>query len=138
MRIDHHEMKTLPIVGAELVRICFWGNGKDSEARIEVKGAREVTIPLSGAAMELNFAGPITMSTRGHGDTEVVIEIVPTLEHPMILDELEVQFPGNDDEWAEDLRHYTEAGTPSWCVERLRLTARPNAKVPKGGSRRRT
>jgi hypothetical protein len=74
-RIDHYEMKTLPLAGAELVRLCFWGNGKDSEARIEVRGAREAIIPLSGAVMDLTFAGPITMSTRGHGDTEVVIEI---------------------------------------------------------------
>jgi hypothetical protein len=131
MLTDHYEMKTLPLAGAELVRICFWGNGKDSEARIEVKGAREATIPLSGAAMDLTFAGPITMSTRGHGDTEVVIEIAPTPEQPMMLDEIAVLFPGNDDEWAECLRHYTEAGTPSWCVQRLRLSARPNVKVPK-------
>ena len=73
MRTDHCEMKTLPIAGSELVRICFWGNGKDSEARIEVRGAREATIPLSGAAMDL---------------------------------------------------------TLSWCVQRLRLSARPNVKVP--------
>jgi hypothetical protein len=64
MRIGHYDLKTLPLAGEELVRICFWGNGKDSEARIEVKGAREATIPLSGAAMDLTFAGPITMSTR--------------------------------------------------------------------------
>ena len=76
MQIDRYEMKTLPLAGAELVRICFWGNGKDSEARVEVRGAREATIPLSDAAMELTFAGPITMSTRGHGDTE--IEAAPT------------------------------------------------------------
>ena len=126
MRIDHYEMKTLPLAGAELVRLCFWGNGKDSEARIEVRGAREAIIPLSGAAMDLTFAGPITMSTRGHGDTEVVIEIAPTPEYPMMLDEIAVQFPGNDDEWAECLSRYTEAGTPSWCVQRLRLSARPN------------
>jgi hypothetical protein len=39
MRIDHYEMKTLPLAGAELVRLCFWGTGKDSEARIEVRRA---------------------------------------------------------------------------------------------------
>lgn len=61
--------------------------------------AREAIVPLSGAAMDLTFAGPITMSTRGYGDTEVVIEIVPTPEHPMMLDEIAVQFPGGDDEW---------------------------------------
>jgi hypothetical protein len=50
-------LKTLPLAGAEFVRICFGGNGKDSEASIEVRGAREATIPLSGAAMDLTFAG---------------------------------------------------------------------------------
>jgi hypothetical protein len=129
----HHEMKTLPLAGAELVRICFCGNGKDSEARIEVRGAREATISLSGAEMDLTFAGPITMSTRGHGDSEVVIEITPTLEHPMMLDEIAVWFPGNDDEWAECLRHYAEVGELSWCVPGLRLSARPNVKVPLQG-----
>jgi hypothetical protein len=81
--------------------------------------------------MYLTFAGPITMSTCGHGDAEVVIEIAPTLEQPMILDEIAVGFFGNDDEWAEFLSYYSETGTLSWCVEGLRLSARPNVKVPK-------
>ena len=71
------------------------------------------------------------MSTRGHGDTEVVIEIAPTLEHPMVLDEIAVGFPGDDNEWAEYLRHFAEGGTLSWCVQGLRLSARPSVKVPK-------
>jgi hypothetical protein len=130
MRMDHYEMKTLPLAGAELVRLRFCGNGKDSEARIEVRGARGAVIPLSGAAMDLAFAGPITVRTRGNGDTEVVIEIAPTPEHPMILEEIAVQFSGDDDEWADCLRCYTEAGTPTWCVQRLRLSARPNVAAP--------
>jgi hypothetical protein len=131
MRIDRCEMQTLPLAGAELVRICFCGNGKDSEAIIEVRGAREATIPLSGAAMDLTFAGPIKMSTRSYGDSAVVIEIAPTPEQPMMLDEIAVLFFGSDDEWAECLRHYTEAGNLFWCVERLQLSARPIVKVQK-------
>ena len=77
--------------------------------------------------MALTFAGPITVSTRGHGDSDVVIEIAPTPEHPMMLDEIVVQFSGTDDEWAECPRYYTEADTLCWCVERLRLGARPRS-----------
>jgi hypothetical protein len=118
-------MKTLPIAGAQLLKLRFWGNGKDSEATIEVKGARASLIPLSGAPMDLTFAGPITISTSSHDDAEVVIEIAPTSECPMILDDIAIQFPGNDDEWAECLRYYNEAGTLTECVNRLRLSARP-------------
>jgi hypothetical protein len=38
-----------------------------------------------------------------------------------------VQFSGNDDEWAECLRYYTEVGTLGWCVQRLRVSARPSS-----------
>jgi hypothetical protein len=81
--------------------------------------------------MDLTFAGPTKMSTRSYGDSAVVIEIAPTPEHPMMLDEIAVLFFGSDDEWAECLRHYTEAGNLFWCVQQLRLSARPKVKVPK-------
>jgi len=81
--------------------------------------------------MDLTFAGPVTMSTRSYDDTIVEIEIAPTPEHPMMLDEMAVQFYGNDDQWAECLHDFTEIGELSWCVPHLRLSARPTVKAPK-------
>lgn len=124
MPIDRYEMKTLPIAGAELVKICFCGNGKDSEASIEVKGARKSVVALSSAAMDLTFAGPITMRTYSHDDSAVVMEIAPTAEHPMVLDEVAVGFYGDDETWAKILRYYTEVGSLEWCVQQLRLSVR--------------
>jgi hypothetical protein len=123
------EMKTLPLAGAELVRICFCGTGKDSEATIEVKGAPEATLPLSGASMDLAFAGPNTISTRAYDDAAVVFEVAPTPEHPMTLDELTVEFYGNDEEWAECLRYLAEEGELSCCTEHLRLRVRPRSQA---------
>jgi len=37
--------------------------------------------------------------TREHGDTEVVIEIVPVADQPVTISEASVQFLGSEEEW---------------------------------------
>jgi hypothetical protein len=44
---SQHRKKTLPFQGATLVKLSFCGNGKDSEATIEVEGLPKTVIPLS-------------------------------------------------------------------------------------------
>jgi hypothetical protein len=122
----HEYERSLPIVGGRLVKLCFRGNGKDSEATIEVEGKRKIVVPLSDAAMDISFSDATMVRTRGWGDTEVVIEIDPVADQPVIIGEASVHFPGSDDEWNECVRDYADTGrwTLSWCVSlRLRLIA---------------
>jgi hypothetical protein len=122
--IAEYKIRALPIAGARLVRFRFCGNGKDAEATIEVEGARKVTVPLADARMDLSFSGPVTMRTRGYGDTAAVIEVLSTSDHPVIVDDAAILFPGNDGEWDEFLQSYAKGEMMLWCVElRLRLVA---------------
>lgn len=122
----HEYERSLPIVGERFVKLCFCGNGKDSEATIEVEGGRKIVVPLSNAAMDINFSDATTVRTRGWGDTEVVIEIAPVADQPVTIGEASVHFPGSDEEWNKFVRDYAGTGrsTMSWCVSlRLRLIA---------------
>lgn len=122
----HENERSLPIVGERFVKLWFCGNGKDSEATIEIEGARKIVIPLSDAAMDISFSDATMVRTRGWGDTEVVIEIVPVTDQPVTIGEASVHFPGSDDEWNECVRDYADTGrwTLSWCVSlRFRLIA---------------
>ena len=86
----HENERSLPIVGERFVKLCFCGNGKDSEATIEIEGARKIVIPLSDAAMDISFSDATMVRTRGWGDTEVVIETVPVADHPVTIGEASV------------------------------------------------
>jgi hypothetical protein len=122
-------VRALPFAGARLVRFSFCGNGKDSEVTIEAEGARKVVLPLSYAEMDIDTSGPMTIRTRGRGDTQVEIEIVPLPQQPVIVDEAIVVFTGDDDDcdaWDEAFRQLAHTGWPSWCVTlRLRLATTP-------------
>lgn len=94
------------------------------EATIEIEGKRKIVVPLSNAAMDISFSGATMVRTRGWGDTEVVIEIVPVAGQPVTIGEASVHFPGSDEEWSKCVRDYADTGrwTLSWCVSlRLRL-----------------
>jgi len=122
----HEYERSLPIVGERFVKLRFCGNGKDSEATIEVEGGREIEVPLDDAAMDISFSGATMVRTRGWGDPEVVIEIVPVADQPVTIGEASVHFPGSDEEWNECVRDYADTGRweISWCVSlRLRLIA---------------
>jgi hypothetical protein len=47
----------------------------------------------------------------------------------MTLDELEVQFYGNDEEWVEYLRYLAEEGELDCCAQHLQLSARPRSQA---------
>ena len=122
-----HEHK-LPIVGARFVKLSFCGNGKDSEVTIEVEGPREIVVPLDDAAMDISCSNAVMVRTRGHGDTEVVIEIVPVAEQPVTIGEASVHFLGSEEEWNqychEDASREGSIELLSCCVAlRLRLVA---------------
>ena len=122
MREYEPQERALPIVGANLVKLSFCGNGKDSQATIDAEGMRRLIIPLSDASMDICITTGATVRTRGRGDTEVVLEVVPTT--PLRIAEAVVLFPGGDDEWDECLRELGGTGPCElfWCVElRLRL-----------------
>lgn len=109
-----HKIQALPIAGARLVRFHFCGNG----------GARKVTVPLTDARMDLSFSGRVTMTTRGYGDSAVAIEVHSTSDHPVIVGDAAIVFPGDDGEWDEFLPSYAKDETMLWCVELpLRLVA---------------
>ena len=72
------KLKSLPLAGAQLIKLRFCGNGKDSEVTIETAGNRTAVIPLSDARVELTLSGPIPISSEGWGDTAVVWEIATT------------------------------------------------------------
>jgi hypothetical protein len=121
---SQQNIQALPIAGAHLVRFHFCGNGKDSEATIEVRGAPKIIVPLEFAQMDLSFSGPVTVRTRGHGDTETTIDVVSTPDHPVIVADAAILFPGDEREWDEFRQRYAETGKISWCVTlRLRLAA---------------
>jgi hypothetical protein len=76
--------------------------------------------------MDISFSDATMVRTRGWGDTEVVIEIVPVADQPVTIGEASVRFPGSDEEWNKFLRDYADTGRwkLSWCVSlRLRLIA---------------
>jgi hypothetical protein len=120
-----HEYK-LPIVGKRFIKLLFCGNGKDSEATIEAEGAQKFVIPLSDAEMDFSFSNAVLVRTRGHGDSEVVIEVVPVPDQPVTIGEASVSFLGTEDDWNKYCREYTDrrGSTFSCCVSlRLRLVA---------------
>ena len=122
----HEYERALPIVGERFVKLRFCGNGKDSEATIEIEGGRKIEVPLDDAAMDISFSDATMVRTRGWGDPEVVIEIVPVADQPVIIGEASIHFPGSEDEWNECVRDYADTGRwdLSWCVSlRLRLVA---------------
>lgn len=117
----------LPIIGERFVKLCFCGNGKDSEATIEVEGPREIVVPLDDAAMGISCSNAVMIRTRGHGDPEVVIEIVPVADQTVTIGEASVQFLGSEEEWN---RYVHEDASREGSIElsccvalRLRLVA---------------
>ncbi len=120
----NEQFESLPFVGARLVRLRFCGNGKDSEVTLEAAGSRKAIIPLSDARVDLSLSGPISITTRGWGDTETVWEIVPTPEQFVRIEEAAIGFQGIENEWAEALHSYKQTGTLNWAVTlRLKLVA---------------
>jgi hypothetical protein len=113
----------LPIAGERFVKLDFCGNGKDSEVTIEVEGQREIVIPLDDATMDINVSSAVTIRTRGHGDPEVVIEIVPAADQPVMVGEASVHFLGSEDEWNQYCQEDTDRGgsTELSCCVSLRL-----------------
>jgi|SRR5882724_6879223 len=120
------KFKTLPFTGAKLVKLRFCGNGNDSEVTLEAAGGRRTVIPLNDARMDLSLTGPISIQTKGWGDTAVVWEIAPTQEQPVIIEQAAICFPGNEDEdWIESWRSYERTGTLDWAVAlRLKLVGK--------------
>jgi hypothetical protein len=135
------QFDSLPIVGEQLVKLRFCGNGKDSEVTIETAGQRKSVIPLSDAEMDLRLSGRISIAAKGWGDTAITWEIAPRPEQCIRIEEAAVGFQGDRSEWKEALRSYERTGTFHWAVAlrlklsstdgsdtRLRL-ARPESKV---------
>ena len=116
------KLKSLPLAGAQLIKLRFCGNGKDSEVTIETAGNRTAVIPLDDARIDWTLSGPISIASEGWGDTAVVWEIAPTPDQPITIEDAAIDdFPGSSNEWGEALRSYERTGTFSWAVA-LRLT----------------
>ena len=73
------EFKSLPLIGAQLVRLRFCGNGKDAKVTIETAGNRTAVIPLSDARMRLMLSGSIPITCEGLGLTRSEV----TSPHPV-------------------------------------------------------
>ena len=117
----------LPLVGAQLVKLRFCGNGKDSGVTIETSGNRTAVIHLSDARMDLSLAGPVSITTKGRGDTAIVLEIAPTREQCVRIEEAAIAFPGGEDDLREILQSYERTGTLGWAgALRLKLVATEN------------
>jgi hypothetical protein len=117
--------KSLPLAGAQLIKVRFCGNGKDSEVTIQTTGNRTAVIPLTDARIDLTLSGPISIASKGWGDTAVVWEIAPTPDQSITIQDAAVDaFPDSSDEWEEALRCYEQTGTFDWAVAlRLKLTS---------------
>ena len=114
-------LKPLPLAGAQLIKLRFCGNGKDSEVTIETAGNRTAVIPLSDARIDMTLSGPISISCKGWGDTAVAWEIVSTRGQSITIKDAAIDgFPGSSTEWKEALSYLEEAGTFDWAVA-LRL-----------------
>ena len=113
----------LPIVGEKFVKLYFCGNGKDSEATIEIEGPREIVVPLDDAAMDISSSNAVMVRTRGYGDTEVEIEIVPVPDQSMTIGEASVCFLGSEEEWNQYCHEDTirEGSIELSCCVSLRL-----------------
>jgi len=131
MQERYSSMRALPLAGAEFVRLWHYGNGKDSEAKIEVKDRPPVTIPMSEGRIELTFGGPVTLTNRALDDVDRVMEIVPIPEESMVVEELAVMFHGSDAEWEALLRDRDKRVDLGVCVGRLRFITRQTAEPSK-------
>jgi hypothetical protein len=116
-------LKSLPLAGAELIKLRFCGNGKDSEVTIETAGNRTAVIPLNDARIDLTLSGAISVALKGWGDTAVVWDIAPTPDQCITLEEAAVvDFPGSNEEWNEVMLSCEHQGTLGWAVAlRLKL-----------------
>ncbi len=119
------KLKSLPLAGAQLIKLRFYGNGKDSEVSIETAGKRTAVIPLSDARIDLTLLGPISIASEGWGDTGVAWMIAPTPGQLLRIEDATVDdFPGTSNEWKEALRLFERTGTFKWAVAlRLKLTS---------------
>ena len=122
----NEKYEPLPLVGAQLVKLRFCGNGKDSEVTIETAGNRTALIPLNDAKVDLSLSGLISITTEGWGDTAILWEIVPAKGQCISIVEAAIACPGCEDEWQEILRSYERTGTLHWAVAlRLKLSSSP-------------
>ena len=133
-----NKFKSLPLAGAQLIKLRFCGNGKDSEVTIETAGNRTAVIPLSDARIDLTLSGPISIASKGWGDTAVVWEIAPAPDQSITIKDAVINdFPDSSNEWDEALRTYEQTGTFNWAVA-LRLTlisTESEADSPRASSR---
>src|SRR5690242_3680863 len=121
-----NRIESLPLAGAQLIKLRFYGNGKDSEATIETTARnRTAVIPLSDARIRLTLLGPISLTSEGWGDTGVAWVIAPTQDQSLTIEDAAVDdFPGSSDEWKEALRLFERTGRFTWAVAlRLKLTS---------------
>ena len=115
----------LPLAGAQLTKLRFCGNGKDSEVTIETVGNRKAVIPLSFARLHLSLSGPISMACESLDDLDIAWKIAPTPDQFILIEDAAiVDFPGTSVDLAEALQDYECMGTFSWAVKlRLKLTS---------------
>lgn len=130
--------RSFPLAGAQLIKLRFCGNGKDSEVTIETAGNRTVVIPLTDARLDLTLLGPISITSKGWGDTAIVWEIAATPDQSITIEDAAVDaFPGAGDEWEEALRSCERTGTFRWAVAlRLTLSSAKRESDRRGGESR--
>jgi hypothetical protein len=123
--MDVETLRTLPFEGSRLRELVFCGNGKDSEVSLKVDGFPPIIIPLSRARMDLTFATELLVETSADGDTAITIRVNPPPDQTIILERAQLDFPGSEDDWHEELEGYRKSNgrraVGGWAVSNLIL-----------------
>lgn len=118
-----HKIRALPLAGKKLVKFHYRGYPKSAWVCVEAEGGHTFVMPLREGCFDLDLSGPATLvKIFGEGDIVVEVEIEALPEHPIVINEATLDYPGSDEEWRDDLDSYAhgrEIGV--WAVNLLRL-----------------
>lgn len=108
--------REIPFKG-ELAELAVIGNGKDSTLRFTVVDGRAFAIALSCARTRVRCDRGILVTTEARGDLTLMVRYLPRPAYRMLLAFARVDYPGSEQEWADDCRLWERMSWAVWPPE---------------------
>lgn len=116
MKIEFSEtessLRTLPIEGLALRELFRQGNGKDAEVQMVAADGRRFSFEV-GRLLRIAVSGTVLTEVRALDD--VSLRVRYTAEH-LVLKRAQIEYPGSEEEWEEDLAKFGHEEPLSWVI----------------------
>ncbi len=112
----------IPVENFQLKEMALSGHGKRCSLYIITSNPEsKIYIPMTDPSVEVKINGKMRTQSFNHDDMDLGIKYLP--EEDMKITLLEIDFPGEPDEWINSLRDFKEAKSEfiHWVIRDVKI-----------------